>query len=61
MKGKFEAYVMWPLAKRFQTWIVAQSTAWTLRYIEFLFEYRNESENMGRFIYIFANSKGLRK
>ena len=27
MKGKFEAYVLWPLAKKFQNWIVDQSTA----------------------------------
>ena len=27
MKGKFEAYVLWPLAKSFQDWIVAWSTA----------------------------------
>ena len=27
MKGKFDAYVLWPLDKRVQNWIVAQSTA----------------------------------
>ena len=27
MKRKFDAYVLWHLAKRFQNWIVAQSTA----------------------------------
>ena len=27
MKGKFDAYVMWPLAKNSQNWIVDQSTA----------------------------------
>ena len=27
MKGKFDAYVLWPLAKRFQFWIVDRSTA----------------------------------
>ena len=27
MKGKFDAYVLWPLAKRIQNWIVARSTA----------------------------------
>ena len=27
MKGKFEAYVLWPLGKRVQNWIVAPSTA----------------------------------
>ena len=27
MKGKFDAYVLWPLAKKFQTWIVDRSTA----------------------------------
>ena len=27
MKGKFDAYVLWPLAKKFQTWIVDLSTA----------------------------------
>ena len=27
MKGKFDAYVLWPLAQRVQNWIVDQSTA----------------------------------
>jgi hypothetical protein len=27
MKGKFDAYVLWPLAKKFQNWIVHRSTA----------------------------------
>ena len=27
MKGKFDAYVLWPLAKRVQIWIVDRSTA----------------------------------
>ena len=27
VKGKFDAYVLWPLAKKFQNWIVDQSTA----------------------------------
>ena len=27
MKGKFDAYVLWPLAKKFQNWIVDWSTA----------------------------------
>ena len=27
MKGKFDAHVLWPLAKKFQNWIVDQSTA----------------------------------
>ena len=27
MKGKFDAYVLWPLAKKFQNWIVDQSSA----------------------------------
>ena len=27
MKGKFDAYVLWPLAKSFQNWIVDRSTA----------------------------------
>ena len=26
-KGKFDAYVVWPLAKKFQNWIVDRSTA----------------------------------
>ena len=26
MKGKFDAYVLWPLAKNFQNWIVDRST-----------------------------------
>ena len=26
MNGKFDVHVLWPLAKRFQNWIVAQST-----------------------------------
>ena len=28
MTGKFEAYVLWPLAKRVQNRIIEQSTAW---------------------------------
>ena len=27
MKGKFDAYLLWPLAKRVKNWIVDQSTA----------------------------------
>ena len=27
MKGKFDAYVLWPLVKKFQNWIVDLSTA----------------------------------
>ena len=27
MKGKFDTYVVWPLAKKFQNWIVDRSTA----------------------------------
>ena len=27
MKGKFDAYVLWPLTKKFQNWIVNWSTA----------------------------------
>ena len=27
MKGKFDDYVLWPLAKKFQNWIVDRSTA----------------------------------
>ena len=27
MNGKFDAYVVWPLAKKFQNWIVDWSTA----------------------------------
>ena len=27
MKGKFDAYVLWPLAQKFQNWIVDRSTA----------------------------------
>ena len=27
MKGKFDAYVLWPLSKKFQNWIVDRSTA----------------------------------
>ena len=27
MKGKFDAYVRWPLAQNFQNWIVDRSTA----------------------------------
>ena len=27
MKGKFDAYVLWPLAKKFQNWIVDRSTS----------------------------------
>ena len=36
MKGKFDAYVLWPLAKSFQNWIVYRSTArhFTVHYLE---------------------------
>ena len=27
MKGKFDGYILWPLAKKFQNWIVDLSTA----------------------------------
>jgi hypothetical protein len=27
MKGKFNAYVLWPLAKKFRNWIIDRSTA----------------------------------
>ena len=27
IKGKFDAYVLWPLAKKFQNWLVDQSIA----------------------------------
>ena len=27
MKGKFNAYVLWPFAKKFQNWIVDRYTA----------------------------------
>ena len=27
MKGKFDAYVLWPLVKKIQNWIVDRSTA----------------------------------
>ena len=27
MKGKFDAYVLWPLAQKFQNWMVDRSTA----------------------------------
>ena len=33
MKWKFDAYVLWPLVKRVQNWIVDKSTALTLRYL----------------------------
>ena len=35
MKGKFDAYVLWPLAKSFQNWIVDRSTARDFTVIEF--------------------------
>ena len=28
MKGKFDAYVLWPLDQKVQNWIVDRSTAW---------------------------------
>ena len=31
MKGKFDAYVVWPLAKKIQNWIVDRSTAWIIK------------------------------
>jgi hypothetical protein len=41
MKGKFDAYVLWPLAKSVQNWIVHQSTA------------RDFTVNKNAFFYIF--------
>ena len=39
MRGEFDTYVLWPLAKRIQNWIVAQSTACDYNYmiIKFIF------------------------
>ena len=34
MKGKFDAYVLWPLTKSFQNWIVDLSTARDFTVIE---------------------------
>ena len=35
MKGKFDAYVLWPLAKSFQNWIVYKSIAPDFRVNDF--------------------------
>ena len=44
MKGKFDAYVLWPLAKKFQNWIVDRSTArdFTVVYRIFVAELAND-------------------
>ena len=41
MKGKFDAYVLWPLAEKFQNWIVDRSTArdFTVVGIKIFFEH----------------------
>ena len=36
MKGKFDAYVLRPLAKKFQNWIADRSTARDFTVIEFI-------------------------
>ena len=41
MKGKFDAYVLWPLAKKFQNWIVDRSTAF-----DFTVYNKNSSQNI---------------
>ena len=40
MKGKFDAYVLWPLAKRVQNWIVDQFTARDFTIIVSYFNYK---------------------
>ena len=40
MKGKFDAYVLWPLTKKFQNWIVDRSTARDFMVITFKFTTR---------------------
>ena len=37
MKGKFDAYVLWPLAKKFLNWIVDRSTARNFTVYIFMF------------------------
>ena len=61
MKEKFDAYVLWPLAKRFQNWIVDRSTArdftvyvtWFLRirylYLILIFQIRIETLNSSKY------------
>ena len=36
LKWKFDAYVVWPLAKKFQSWIVDRSTALNFTVLSFL-------------------------
>ena len=38
MKGKFDAYVLWPLTKRVQNWILDQSTARDFTVVEIFLE-----------------------
>jgi hypothetical protein len=48
MKGKFDAYVLWPLAKKFQNWIVDRSTArdFTVRIIVIHYQYYNSHSSL---------------
>ena len=51
MKEKFDAYVLWPLAKKFQNWIVDRSTA-----RNFCCRYKLWKPEILRFLYIFGGS-----
>ena len=44
MKEKFDAYVLWPLAKEFQKWIVDQSTARNFTVIDILTDIKKGGE-----------------
>ena len=41
MKGKFDAYILWPLAKRVQNWIVNWSTAYNVTVLNAVFNTTN--------------------
>ena len=44
MKGKFDAYALWPLAKEFQNWIVDRSTARDFTVIDILTDIKKGGE-----------------
>ena len=47
MKGKFDAYVLWPLDKMVQNWIVVRSTARNFT-VDYCVKVREKDENLIR-------------
>ena len=57
MKGKFDAYVLWPLAKKFQNWIVDRSTA--RDFTVCLFWYLAQGQILGITLYLLGKVLGV--